>query len=372
MWLQSILRAGGGPFTDTFRAVHPDRRDAYTCFSTASGAAAFNYGSRIDLVLVAGPCQHAEQLRAEHGSLARQGGGWGGHGAGGVGTAEADGESRKPVETTSGQREELGGASQCSIDDDGSLERSFELNEGRGRVAGTGGLSGSLQAHLFEEFREAVRRHSTGGTGAAAVDGTAQSGADTAAGSPQSTAQGTEDAPVTQKEQNQAEGPFPNAGEGPHSQNDGKLAASVDTPAVQSGDALWPCSGEGGSHGVADCEVVAADIASVFPGSSDHRPVFVRLRPQPEGPLHRVPPLSTRFMPELRGKQTRIREPERMIPRGLLERCFARPCTLSYGWNAAGFLNSAKRKELLGSFVAGPLLSVQLFFRPNSARWTWT
>ena len=35
------------------------RREAYTCWSTASGARVNNYGTRIDLILAAGPCGDA-------------------------------------------------------------------------------------------------------------------------------------------------------------------------------------------------------------------------------------------------------------------------------------------------------------------------
>lgn len=34
------------------------RKEAYTCWSQASGAEEFNYGTRIDLILAAGPCLH--------------------------------------------------------------------------------------------------------------------------------------------------------------------------------------------------------------------------------------------------------------------------------------------------------------------------
>ncbi|KAK9830809.1 hypothetical protein WJX74_008240 [Apatococcus lobatus] len=51
-----------GPFLDTFRVFQPDRTEAYTCWSTASGARVNNYGSRIDLILVAEPCQPPQTL----------------------------------------------------------------------------------------------------------------------------------------------------------------------------------------------------------------------------------------------------------------------------------------------------------------------
>ncbi|EFN53799.1 hypothetical protein CHLNCDRAFT_136485 [Chlorella variabilis] len=44
----------GGILVDTFRAFHPTRQNAFTCWSTATSARVNNYGSRIDLVLTAG------------------------------------------------------------------------------------------------------------------------------------------------------------------------------------------------------------------------------------------------------------------------------------------------------------------------------
>lgn len=38
-------------FIDTFRCLHPDQREAYTCWETLTGARANNYGVRIDYVL---------------------------------------------------------------------------------------------------------------------------------------------------------------------------------------------------------------------------------------------------------------------------------------------------------------------------------
>ncbi|KAJ0966983.1 hypothetical protein J5N97_023900 [Dioscorea zingiberensis] len=57
-WLRSLLRESGGPFIDVFREKHPNRKEAYTCFSPRIGAEEFNYGSRIDHILVAGSCLH--------------------------------------------------------------------------------------------------------------------------------------------------------------------------------------------------------------------------------------------------------------------------------------------------------------------------
>ncbi|WCJ32635.1 hypothetical protein M5689_014045 [Euphorbia peplus] len=57
-WLRSMLMESGGPFFDVFRAKHPDRREAYTCWPSNTGAEQFNYGTRIDHILCAGPCLH--------------------------------------------------------------------------------------------------------------------------------------------------------------------------------------------------------------------------------------------------------------------------------------------------------------------------
>ncbi|KAJ3692787.1 hypothetical protein LUZ60_011882 [Juncus effusus] len=57
-WLRSLLRDSGGPFIDAFRSKHPHREGAYTCFSQRTGAEEFNYGSRIDHILISGSCFH--------------------------------------------------------------------------------------------------------------------------------------------------------------------------------------------------------------------------------------------------------------------------------------------------------------------------
>ncbi|CAM6087652.1 unnamed protein product [Calypogeia fissa] len=57
-WFRSLLKHEGGAFWDVFRFLHPDRQEAFTCWSAATGAEEFNYGTRIDLVLAAGCCNH--------------------------------------------------------------------------------------------------------------------------------------------------------------------------------------------------------------------------------------------------------------------------------------------------------------------------
>ncbi|KAJ4962717.1 hypothetical protein NE237_022656 [Protea cynaroides] len=59
-WLRSMLAEQGGPFFDVFRVKHPERKEAYTCWSQCTGAEEFNYGSRIDHILIAGSCLHQD------------------------------------------------------------------------------------------------------------------------------------------------------------------------------------------------------------------------------------------------------------------------------------------------------------------------
>ncbi|XP_020581465.1 DNA-(apurinic or apyrimidinic site) lyase 2 isoform X1 [Phalaenopsis equestris] len=65
-WLRSMLKECGGPFVDVFRSKHPCREGAYTCFAPCIGAEEFNYGSRIDHILIAGPCLHENQSSEKH------------------------------------------------------------------------------------------------------------------------------------------------------------------------------------------------------------------------------------------------------------------------------------------------------------------
>ncbi|KAK8938905.1 hypothetical protein KSP39_PZI011306 [Platanthera zijinensis] len=65
-WLRSLLRECSGPFVDVFRSKHPSREGAYTCFSSRIGAEVFNYGSRIDHILTAGPCLHQNHGLEKH------------------------------------------------------------------------------------------------------------------------------------------------------------------------------------------------------------------------------------------------------------------------------------------------------------------
>lgn len=42
------------------------RRDAYTCWAANNGAEEFDCGSRIDLILIAGPCLHHSHEAQDH------------------------------------------------------------------------------------------------------------------------------------------------------------------------------------------------------------------------------------------------------------------------------------------------------------------
>ncbi|WOL05279.1 DNA-(apurinic or apyrimidinic site) lyase 2 isoform X3 [Canna indica] len=68
-WLRSLLRECEGPFFDAFRSKNPGREGAYTCFSPNIGAEEFNYGSRIDHILIAGRCLHQQHNTEEHNFL---------------------------------------------------------------------------------------------------------------------------------------------------------------------------------------------------------------------------------------------------------------------------------------------------------------
>lgn len=56
--------AEGRLFVDVFRLFHSARREAYTCWSTATGARVNNYGSRIDHILAAQG--HPQHLQHQH------------------------------------------------------------------------------------------------------------------------------------------------------------------------------------------------------------------------------------------------------------------------------------------------------------------
>ncbi|XP_027178220.1 DNA-(apurinic or apyrimidinic site) lyase 2 isoform X1 [Coffea eugenioides] len=65
-WFRSLLVENGGQFVDVFRTKHPDRREAYTCWPTNTGAEEFNFGARIDHILISGSCLHEESGQEEH------------------------------------------------------------------------------------------------------------------------------------------------------------------------------------------------------------------------------------------------------------------------------------------------------------------
>lgn len=66
-WFRSLLVENGGSFYDVFRSKHPERREAYTHWSQSTGAEEFNYGSRIDHILIAGSCIHEDKGQQDHG-----------------------------------------------------------------------------------------------------------------------------------------------------------------------------------------------------------------------------------------------------------------------------------------------------------------
>lgn len=57
-WFKSMLIENEGRFSDVFRAKHPNKTEAYTCWAQNTGAEVFNFGSRIDHILCAGSCLH--------------------------------------------------------------------------------------------------------------------------------------------------------------------------------------------------------------------------------------------------------------------------------------------------------------------------
>uniref|UniRef100_A0A7N0UBW0 DNA-(apurinic or apyrimidinic site) endonuclease 2 n=1 Tax=Kalanchoe fedtschenkoi TaxID=63787 RepID=A0A7N0UBW0_KALFE len=65
-WLRSMFVENGGSFYDVFRSKHPERREAYTCWSQSTGAEEFNYGSRIDHILTSGACLHQGLDQEDH------------------------------------------------------------------------------------------------------------------------------------------------------------------------------------------------------------------------------------------------------------------------------------------------------------------
>ncbi|XP_076949553.1 DNA-(apurinic or apyrimidinic site) endonuclease 2-like [Bidens hawaiensis] len=65
-WFRSLLVERGGVFFDVFRAKHPERTEAYTCWSTNTGGEIFNFGSRIDHIITAGSCLHENVDMKDH------------------------------------------------------------------------------------------------------------------------------------------------------------------------------------------------------------------------------------------------------------------------------------------------------------------
>lgn len=69
-WFSKFV--ANGVFIDTFRYLHPDQREAYTCWETLSSARVNNYGVRIDYILCDGSvsksylvdCQHRTEVES--------------------------------------------------------------------------------------------------------------------------------------------------------------------------------------------------------------------------------------------------------------------------------------------------------------------
>ncbi|XP_062975524.1 DNA-(apurinic or apyrimidinic site) endonuclease 2 [Elgaria multicarinata webbii] len=70
-WLDSFLWEPGKDFqnsklfVDTFRFLHPDREDAYTCWCNVTGSRQLNYGTRIDYILADGALASSELKDAQ-------------------------------------------------------------------------------------------------------------------------------------------------------------------------------------------------------------------------------------------------------------------------------------------------------------------
>ncbi|GAB2279454.1 hypothetical protein Dimus_014093 [Dionaea muscipula] len=69
-WFRALLVKNGGSFHDIFRDMHPERKDAYTCWPVHTGAEEFNYGSRIDHILACGLCLHEVHDQEGHNLMA--------------------------------------------------------------------------------------------------------------------------------------------------------------------------------------------------------------------------------------------------------------------------------------------------------------
>jgi AP endonuclease-2 len=53
-------------FIDTFRYLHPDQREAYTCWETLSNARVNNYGVRIDYIICDGIISKSHLINCQH------------------------------------------------------------------------------------------------------------------------------------------------------------------------------------------------------------------------------------------------------------------------------------------------------------------
>ena len=70
LWFSKLL--SDEIFIDTYRYLHPDQREAYTCWETLTGARLNNYGVRIDYIICDGKvsksylidCQHRTEIES--------------------------------------------------------------------------------------------------------------------------------------------------------------------------------------------------------------------------------------------------------------------------------------------------------------------
>lgn len=64
LWFSNFV--ANDQFIDTFRYLHPDQREAYTCWETLSNARVNNYGVRIDYIFCDGQQTKADLISCDH------------------------------------------------------------------------------------------------------------------------------------------------------------------------------------------------------------------------------------------------------------------------------------------------------------------
>jgi len=63
LWFSKLI--SNNIFIDTFRYLHPDQREAYTCWETLSNARVNNYGVRIDHIICDGSVSKSHLVNCE-------------------------------------------------------------------------------------------------------------------------------------------------------------------------------------------------------------------------------------------------------------------------------------------------------------------